>query len=117
MGGIGLLVSVLCVTLRSQILLMIYRTVEPAVMQAAEEYFLLTALSYPFFAVFNAGSALFRSQGNSRISMLTALMMNILNIGGNAVFLFGFHIGAAGVGLGTLIADGKSARLHSCPIP
>lgn len=64
----------------------------------------MTALSFPFFAIYNSGAALFRSQGNSRISMLTALMMNVLNIGGNAIFLFDYNMGSRAVGLGTLIA-------------
>lgn len=101
---LGIAVAAVCSIWRVGILKLVYKTVEPDVMQAAQEYFLMTALSYPFFALFSAGAALFRSQGNSAISMLTALMMNILNIGGNALFIFVFNMGAAGAGLGTLIA-------------
>lgn len=104
MGAIGIAVAAICVTGRFYILKLVYHTVEPAVLEAAQEYFYLTALSFPFFAIYNSGAALFRSQGNSRISMLTALMMNVLNIGGNAIFLFGYNMGARAVGLGTLIA-------------
>lgn len=104
MAAIGLTVAFICVLWRVQILKLVYKTVELSVMKAAQEYFLLTAISYPFFAIYNSGAALFRSQGNSRISMLTALMMNVLNIGGNAIFLFGYNMGARAVGLGTLIA-------------
>lgn len=104
MGAIGVTVAAVCVTWRFGILRLVYHTVEPAVMESAQEYFYLTALSLPFFAIYNAGGALFRSQGNSRISMLTALLMNVLNIGGNAIFLFGYNMGARAVGLGTLIA-------------
>lgn len=102
--ALGIAVAAVCSIWRVGILKLVYKTVEPDVMQAAQEYFLMTALSYPFFALFSAGAALFRSQGNSAISMLTALMMNILNIGGNALFIFVFNMGAAGAGLGTLIA-------------
>ncbi|MFV0496550.1 MAG: MATE family efflux transporter [Candidatus Fimivivens sp.] len=104
MSAIGATVATICVIWRYDILRLVYQTVEPAVLEAAQEYFYLTALSVPFFAVYNAGAALFRSQGNARISMMTALMMNVLNIGGNAVFLFGYQMGARGVGLSTLIS-------------
>lgn len=104
MAIIGAAVAFVCVAFNNSILRLIYKTLEPDVMSSAHDYFMLTALSYPFFAVYNSGAALFRSQGNSRVSMLNALLMNILNIGGNAVFLFGFNMGAMAVGLGTLMA-------------
>ena len=111
MGAIGSVVAAVCVIWRVDILRLVYHTVEPAVMESAQEYFYLTGLSFPFFALYNSGAALFRSQGNSRVSMLTALMMNILNIGGNAIFLFGYNMGAKAVGLGTLIARAIGAAV------
>ncbi len=101
--AIGIIVSLVCSIWRVELLRLVYRTVDPAVMEASQEYFLLIAASYPAFAIYNAGAALFRAQGNSRVSMMTALMMNVLNIGGNALFLFVFHMGAFAVGLGTMI--------------
>ena len=87
-----------------QILGFIYHDVESAVMQNAEIYFFLTALSYPFIALYNAGAALFRAMGNSRISMVISIVMNCINVGGNALFIFGFDMGAAGAALATLIS-------------
>lgn len=68
------------------------------------EYLLITALSFPMIALYNAGAALYRAIGNSRISMLISLWSNVTNVVGNAVFLFGFHMGVVGVALATLIA-------------
>lgn len=104
MGAIGAAVAAVCAIWRVDILKLVYHTLEPAVMQPAQEYFYLTALSFPFFAIYNSGAALFRSQGNSRVSMLTALLMNILNIGGNAFFLFVYDMGARAVGWSTLLS-------------
>lgn len=87
-----------------RILHLVYGSVEEQVMTYAAEYFFITSLSFPFLGVYNAGVALFRVMGNSNISMITSIVMNGLNIIGNAVFVYGFGMGAAGVALSTLIS-------------
>lgn len=78
-----------------QVLGLLYHDIEADVMASAESYFFLTALSYPFIALYNAGAALFRAMGNSKVSMTISIVMNCINIGGNALFIFGFDMGAA----------------------
>lgn len=87
-----------------QILHLVYGSVEEQVMTYAAEYFFITSLSFPFLGIYNAGAALFRVMGNSNISMITSIVMNGLNIIGNAVFVYGFGMGVAGVALSTLIS-------------
>ena len=82
----------------------IFGKIEKDVFVSASIYFYITAVSYPFLGVYNAGAALFRSIGNSKISMNTSLIMNIINICGNALFIFVFNMGVAGVALATLIS-------------
>ena len=89
---------------RHAILRGIFGSIDADVMRYAETYFLLSALSYPFIGLYNAGAALFRAQGNSKISMLSSLVMNVVNIGGNAILIFGFGMGVLGAALASLIS-------------
>jgi putative MATE family efflux protein len=108
---IALVVTAPVLPLRRLIVRLLYGRLEEEVMAAAAVYFLITAASYPFLAVYNANAALFRAVGNSRIPMLTALLVNVLNIGGNALFVFVFRIGVAGVALSTLVSRAAAALL------
>lgn len=71
-------------------------------MKNALIYLVLSALSYPFLAIYNSCAALFRSMGNSRISMQASIVMNIINVAGDILFIFGFHWGVAGAALASL---------------
>ena len=89
---------------RHAILRTVFGAIDDDVMAYAETYFFMSALSYPFIGMYNAGAALFRAQGNSKISMLSSLVMNILNIGGNAIFIYGCGMAVFGAALATLIS-------------
>lgn len=85
------------------ILRVVFGQIDDDVMGFAQTYFIISAISYPFMGVYNAGAALFRAQGNSRISMLASLVMNIINIAGNALLIYGFGLGVLGAALATLV--------------
>lgn len=89
---------------RAQILRLLFGTVEADVMQNAMTYFLISAFSFPFLAVFNACAAIYRSMGNAKISMQVSAGMNVFNAIGNAILIFGFQMGTAGAALSTLAA-------------
>ena len=82
---------------------LLYGTIEDDVMAASLIYMRLTLVSFPAVALYNAAAALFRSVGNSKISMLTQTAVNVLNIVGNALFIYVFKWGVAGAALATLI--------------
>ena len=89
---------------RQHILALLFGKIEADVMDSALIYFLTTALAYPFISLYNAGAALFRSMGNSKVSMFNSLIVNIVNVVVNAVLIYGFHLGALGAGIGTLVS-------------
>ena len=92
-----------------QILGLIFGHVEPAVMESAVVYMRYTSCSFPFLAVYYSVSSVFRAQGNTRISMLASLGMNLLNIVGNALCIYGLHMGIVGVALPTLLSRAAAA--------
>ena len=102
MTGISVVLMILALIFRQHILSLIFGQVEPAVMDSALVYFLLTAAAYPFMGIYNAGAALFRAMGNSKVSMINSFIINVINILVNAILIFGFGMGAAGAGIGTL---------------
>lgn len=101
---IALALTVICVGFRGPLLRLIFGSVEPDVMVDAEVYFWYTGLSYPFIALYNTGAAVYRSEGNSRLPMVVSMTGNGLNIVGNAILIFGIHMGIAGAGLATLLS-------------
>ncbi len=102
--AISTVIAVICLSFNKQLLQFIFGAVETDVMDAAVTYFFYTALSFPFIALYNAGAAIYRAQGNSKRPMLISIVSNIINIGGNALFIWGFHMGVAGVAISTLVS-------------
>ena len=103
-GVIALVITVFGITFKRQILSIIFGRIEPGVMENAVIYFFFTALSYPFLALFSAGSAIFRSCGNSRYPMMVSVISNVINIIGNYILIFTFDMGVTGAAIATLIS-------------
>ncbi len=82
----------------------LFGNVEVSVMSNARIYFMYMLIALPSIALYSACAALFRSQGNSRVSMITSILVNVINIGGNAVMLYGLKRGVEGVAIPTFIA-------------
>ena len=102
--ALSVVIAVLAVAVRQPALRLIFGSIEPDVMANAQVYFLLSAVSYPFLGIYNAGAALFRSMGDSKTSMLISLMMNTVNVGGNALLIYVFNMGVAGAATASLFS-------------
>ena len=125
--GLMLLISAAFLLKGDYLLSVIFGQVESKVMEDAVKYLLYTAASFPFLAIYYSAAAIFRAAGNTKLSMLAALGMNLLNIIGNAICIFGLHMGVVGVALPTLLSRmvaalfmvyslqrfGKQIRLHA----
>ena len=108
---ISMAISIICVAFRRPLLALIFGKVEKAVMTNSITYMWITACSFPFIALFQAGAAFFQASGDSRFPMTVSVISNIINIVGNAILIFGFHMGVAGAGLATILSQAISALL------
>lgn len=90
--------------LRGFILHQVFGKITAEVMAHSSTYLDIVSLSIPFIALYNGGAALFRTMGNSRVSMYTSLLMNGINITGNAIMIYGLHMGVAGAAIPTLVS-------------
>ena len=107
----ALVIMGLVLLLHRWLLGLLFGQVEPAVMEGAVTYFVISAWSYPFIALYNGCAALLRAMGNSRASMYVSALMNVLNVIGNAVLVYGFHMGVAGVALPSLFSRAVAAAV------
>ena len=110
-ASMGLIMMALCLICAKGLLRLFFGTIDQAVMDAGLIYLRITALSFPFIALYNAGAAIFRSVGNSKVSMQVSLLMNAINVAGNALCIFVLKMGVAGVAVPTLVSRAVAAVL------
>ncbi len=102
--ALSLIVMVIALLFGNFVLTLLFGDVNADVMGNAKIYFFYSAISFPFIAVYSACAALFRSMGNSKISMIISLLMNIINIISNAILIFVLDMGVAGAAISTLLS-------------
>ena len=102
--AISIAVSVLCLGFKKPLLRLIFGSVEADVMRASETYFFYTAISFPFIAAYDSAASIFRAQENTKGPMLISMISNAMNIVGNAIMIWIFHMGVAGAAISTLVS-------------
>lgn len=106
---LGSAIAAFCLVGRTMLLRLFFGSITDDVMTAALIYFTITALSFPFLALYNAGAAIFRSTGNSAVSMKVSVVVNLINFCGNALCVYGLKMGVAGVAVPTLVSRAVGA--------
>ena len=96
---------------KSFILQTVFGEIAPDVRGYANTYLLIVTASIPFIALYNGGAAIFRTMGNAKVTMVVSLIMNAVNVIGNATLIYGFHMGAEGVAIPTLVSRMVAAVL------
>ena len=100
----ALLFTVLSLVARKPLLSLLFGQIDADVMDAALTYLTISAISFPFLASFNSSSALFRAMNDSRTPTIVSLGMNVMNLIGNAILIFGMGWGVAGAAISTLLS-------------
>ncbi len=101
--GIALIITIFAMVFNSRILSVIYGNIEADVMENAQKYFVMTVASYPFLALTNAGTSIYRVVGKTRITMYVSVVMNVVHLIGNVIAIYMLNWGAMGAGVSTLI--------------
>ncbi len=101
---VALAVTVIVLVFRVPLLNVLFGDAEASVMNNAISYFSIIALSFPFLAIEYSIGAMFRVQGDSMIALKISIGMNLLNVAGNAILIYGAGLGAVGAALATLFS-------------
>lgn len=102
--GVSVMITVPMIAFREQLFGLLFGGVDQAVWTNAMTYMWITALSYPFVALYNGAAALYRSMNRSGMTMAISVLVNIINVGGNALCVFGLKMGVEGVAIPTLVS-------------
>ena len=99
-------ISVLVLLFHRQILGLFFGQIEADVMQNAIIYLIISVFSFPLLAVYDSCAALYRSMGNAQITLIISLLMNVINVVGNAIGVYVLKLGVAGVAIPSLVSRG-----------
>ena len=81
------------------------------IMDQAVIYLRIYFLGMPFIMIYNFGSAILRSVGDTKRPLYCLTASGILNVCLNLMFVIVFHMGASGVALATTLSNGASAGM------
>lgn len=104
-------ISVLVLLFHRQILGLFFGQIEADVMQNAIIYLIISVFSFPLLAVYDSCAALYRSMGNAQITLKISLLMNVINVVGNAIGVYVLKLGVAGVAIPSLISRGVAGAV------
>lgn len=106
---ISVAMTIPIILFREPLLRLLFGKIEQDVMSACDIYLLITTLSLPALAIYDAGASLCRSIGRTNVTMYISIVANVINVIGNCVGVFLLHLGAAGVAYPSLISRILSA--------
>lgn len=98
---LSVIVTIIFLAAHRPLLGAVFGQVEPEVMESATTYLIITAVSICPLAIYNSCAALFRAMNDSKTTMFIAIAMNLINLIGNAVLIYGIKIGVAGAAIAT----------------
>lgn len=105
---VSVLVSIFCMLFvllwNRQIVRLLFGRVEKDVMAACVSYQRIMAFSYVPLGVYNAGAAICRSISCTEITLKISVVVNMINVAGNAIGIFILRAGVEGVAWPSFLA-------------
>lgn len=101
---LSMVVTALMLFTSSLILSHLFGHIEAEVYYHARRYFLVVIISIPAIGIFEAGTAVFRTMGDSKTTMKLSVFMNVVNGIGNAVLIYVCDMGTQGAAISTLLS-------------
>ena len=111
LGATSLLFVALLYLFKTAVLSTVFGQIDADVMAATDRYYSIVIASIPGIALYNGGAAVFRTMGRSDVSLKVSLLMNAINVAGNALLIFGFGMDVAGVAIPTLVSRTVAAAV------
>ena len=111
LGATALFFTALAYLFKTAVLNTVFGQIDADVMAATDRYYSIVMASIPGIALYNGGAAIFRTMERSDVSLGVSLLMNLINVGGNALLIFGFHMDVAGVAIPTLVSRTVAAAV------
>jgi putative MATE family efflux protein len=102
--GIAAALMALLLCFVPQLLHLIYGHIEADVFAHAKAYFYWTLPGYPLYAAGLTCAALLRSMALNKQAVILTASVNLLNVAGNAILIYGFGLGAAGAAMSTTLS-------------
>jgi putative MATE family efflux protein len=109
--AISTLIALPVMLLNGPITRLLYPGVHPSIHNYAKQYLLLSALSYPLYALYHNGASMLYAQGFSKLSMVTSILMYLARILMNFLFIRVWHMDIQGAGLSTIFSRVLGAAL------
>ena len=81
------------------------------IIELAVVYFRIYFVGAPFIMLYNFGSAILRSKGDSRRPLISLALGGIINVILNLIFVIGFRLSVAGVAMATVISNVVSSLM------
>ena len=101
---VSAVVAALLYLFRLPVIANLFGSIDADVMTATNSYYQIVMASIPAIALYNGGAALFRAMAKTDVTLKISLLMNGINVGGNALLIFGFGYGVEGVAIPTLVS-------------
>lgn len=106
---VSTLIIIFMYIFKNGIMTLVFGEIEDDVRHYCDVYYMIVTASIPFIGIYNASAALFRNMGRSKTTMKISIAMNLINVSGNAILIFGLGCGVEGVAIPTLVSRAFAA--------